>query len=300
MEPAIPDDALVAALCARLAERFGAGAPSTPELAAALATALADARAVWPDFALSASDFAAHVVARLPDDTAPLAALGAVRASELYLALACARGEAPALRAFEALYGAELTRAATRARAAEAADVVQLVRERLFAGAAPRIAEFAGQGSLAGWLRVTVTRLAVDLARKKSERPAADGAVQSLAVPAPDDPEVAYLRRLYGEEFRAAFELAVTDLTPAERNVLRWYHVQGLSIDQIAATRGGHRATAARQVQRAREALLQAVRARLAARLGVADAEVDSVMRAMGSDVHVSVRRVLASDLGEE
>src|SRR4051794_34617567 len=128
MEPAIPDDALVAALRAQLAERFGDGAPSAPALASALASALADARGVWPDFAVAPSDFAAHAVARLPDDTAPLAALGALRASELYLALACARGEASALRAFEALYGAELTRAATRARATDAADVVQLVR----------------------------------------------------------------------------------------------------------------------------------------------------------------------------
>lgn len=290
---------MLARLHARVAERFGDDRPPPDALAERLAHALHSARAAWPSLALPDEDFLAHLVERLPSDSAPLDSLARAKAGDLYLALACARGMPEALREFDAAHGEELRQLAARESTRDADDVVQLVRERLFTGDAPRIAEYAGQGDLRRWLRVTVTRLVIDVGRKRSEAPPAEPDALVLALPDPsDDPEIAYLKRHYSDEFRAAFEAAVGGLSPAERNVLRWYYVQGLGIDQIAATRGMHRATAARQVQRAREALLAATRRRLGERLGLGESELESVMRMIESQVQVSVRRVL--DLDDE
>lgn len=294
------DSALAKALCESLRERFPGRAPDLEPLALTLSEKLAEARAAWPALALEEEGFLAHLVARLPEDLEPLAALRSARAGELALCWACARGDAAALAAFDASYTATLSRAAAKARSVDAADVLQLLRERLFVGESPRILGYAGQGSLAGWLQVTATRLVLDLERKKTERPLAQEPSEPRAVPAPEDPEAEYLRRLYGQEFRAAFEAATAALTPDERNTLRYYYLQGLGIDQLAAARGVHRATAARQVQRAREALSAALRERLSQKLRVGGAELESVLRVLGSDLHVSVRRVLEQELEGE
>ena len=56
-----------------------------------------------------------------------------------------------------------------------------------------------------------------------------------------------------------------------------------------------HRATVARRITRARDALLSGTRRRLMMRLKLDRSELDSVMRMIESNVHVSLQRMLAS-----
>ncbi|MBN1606671.1 MAG: transcriptional regulator, partial [Polyangiaceae bacterium] len=71
------------------------------------------------------------------------------------------------------------------------------------------------------------------------------------------------------------------------------YYSAGLTIDEIAAAFGIHRATAARRVARARSALLAATRRELGERLRMSTAALKSVMRLIQSQLHASVRRLL-------
>jgi RNA polymerase sigma-70 factor, ECF subfamily len=215
--------------------------------------------------------------------------------TELELARACARGDAAALAIFEDTYGAELARIAARFPAVD--DGAQRIREKLFCGDAPRIAAFAGRGSLRGWLRALAVTTLIDVTRGRAEPAAAGPAADEIlaGLPAPGaDPELEYLKRTYARQFAEAFEAAVAGLAAEERNLLRYHFVHGLTVDQIGVVYACHRATAARRVAAARDALLAATRRELRERLDVAADVVDSILRLIESRVEISLSRLLA------
>jgi RNA polymerase sigma-70 factor (ECF subfamily) len=105
---------------------------------------------------------------------------------------------------------------------------------------------------------------------------------------------------LLREAYRDAFQTALGDtfaaLSPRERNLLRLHVLDGLGIDEIAAPYGVHRATAARWLNAVHEAILAGVHQRLRAhdpRLD--DAELESLGRAVRSELHLSLWRLLGS-----
>jgi RNA polymerase sigma-70 factor (ECF subfamily) len=107
------------------------------------------------------------------------------------------------------------------------------------------------------------------------------------------DPELQLLKRQHLAHFKAAFAEAVGTLDSSDRVVLRQHFVERLTIDQIGAVYHLHRATAARRLARAREALLAATRAALARRLGLAPVELESVLELIASRMEASVERLL-------
>lgn len=270
----------------------------------AIADLFAAGQAAFPDVRLEASSFAAHV-ARITHATQDVVVLRSLHGADLYLALGCALGLRPALDAFASRYGDEVRRAAAKSRL-RVDDLEQLLAQRLFvagpgddgAPRAPRITEYAGQGELRAWVRVAVARLTIDRARTKSGNEAlakGDDGPGGWGIPSPaDDPELDYLKRLYRHEFAVAFEEALGTLDVEQRNALRYQFAERLGIDQIAAIHGIHRATAARRLAQAREALLAETRRRLSNKLRLSHRELESVIRMIESQLHVSVSRLLA------
>jgi RNA polymerase sigma-70 factor (ECF subfamily) len=243
----------------------------------------------WPSLALDRATFRAHVTARAPE--ADLA-----RAADVFLACACAGGDPTALAAFEVAHLADLRAVYGQVRGARPPldEFVQIMRHKLFVGERPKIAEYGGTGELKSWVRVTGARTLVDLARqgRHSESPLEDGVSRALVAP-DDDPELEYMKRTYHAETRRAFEDAAQGLAPEARNVLRDHYAQGLGIDQIASIHGIHRATAARRLASAREAILRDTRQLLMQRLNVSRAELESVVRLIESQMHVTMERIL-------
>jgi RNA polymerase sigma-70 factor (ECF subfamily) len=105
---------------------------------------------------------------------------------------------------------------------------------------------------------------------------------------------------VYKNEFKDALQEAFANLTPRERNLLRHQGLHGLNIDQVGALYGVHRTTAFRWIEKARKALLRETRRALMKRLRVGSGEFLSIMRVVGGDLDVSVRRLLVSDIEEE
>ena len=222
------------------------------------------------------------------------------RAGDLWLALACESGSPAAIAEFQRAMAPEVRRAAQRSQRGplDPEDLVQLVWQKLFVGdadAPPKIREYAGEGDLRGWVRVVAVRSLVDVARKRSggEAPAAGERAVDLLFATGSDPELEYLKQHYRAEFAAAFTEAIAALEPEDRTSLRQHFVDRLSIDQVAHAQGIHRATAARRVQKARETLLSDTRRRLMAKLRLSRGELESVMRMIESQLHVSVARLL-------
>jgi RNA polymerase sigma-70 factor (ECF subfamily) len=260
---------------------------------------------------LTREEFAGEIAARLNDDDEDAARWwDHLRATDLHLACACARGVAGALEWFERVFGAEIARTAQRFErpGLPADDLIQLLRAKLFTvpstGGAParahdgrpRIALYTGQGFLQNWLRVTTTRTFIDCCRLNPEAPEVPIRNELVAVlPEPKgDPELALLKREHVTHFKASFAEAVAALDSADRLLLKQHLVERLTIDQLGALYHLHRASAARRIAKARDALLVATRIALARRLGLPPERLASVLELVASRLEASIERLLA------
>lgn len=296
-----------AALLPALRRALPSEALDVDDLEAQLGPMLDEALATWPDLGLSEGDFLRDLgacIARKPPESLRTW-LERLRAEDLYLARACARGIEPAIAAFEARYDNDLRHAARRfeGQSWSRDDLRQALREKLFVGsntADPKIESYLGQGYLQNWLRVTAVRTFIDIVRgnaqRKRETPTDDERVFDLADPELDL-ELEFLKREYRAEFKAAFADAMHDIGPAHRNMLRYHLVDRLNIDQIGAIYGVHRATAARRLGKAREALLHHTREQLMGRLHIDRDEYDSIMALINSRLDVSMHRLLETSV---
>jgi RNA polymerase sigma-70 factor, ECF subfamily len=277
------------AILAQLGDRASVGAM--------LASTLASARGAWPALVVPELEFVRHVATRLPLEQ-PVAAMTQLRAADLYLAFACARGDAGAIAHFESLTfrDVELAGATARATPDLIAETKAHLRSVLFVGSAerpPATAEYAGRGDLRGWVRVSALRHMIRIqARGRRELALDDGSLLEALSPA-DDPELGYLRELYREAFRDAFRRAVEALDQREKSLLRYQLLDGLSIDAIGVIHGVHRATAARWLVAARDALAEHTRRFLGAALGASVSEIESIIRLVRSRVDVSLERLI-------
>lgn len=246
-------------------------------------------RGTWPQIEVDLETFSRYVTARVATDE-----IDALHAGDLYLSVACARGDATAIRLVDEHYIATLVSALpafVQRQAAE--DIIQLVRVRFLIGEhgrPPRIGDFDGTAGLATWLRVAAIRIAISLHRKHQRETLFD---EVDAVAEAPDPELALLQRQYGAEFRAAFREGFVSLTPRERNLIRHHIVDRLGIDGIAALYGIHRATAARRLARARTTLIKRLRRELQARLQLDRQQLEGVLALLQGKLELSLRLFL-------
>lgn len=248
-----------------------------------------EAQRAWPALGVPAPTFFAYLAERLT----PESSLAEVHATDLYLACACVERRPAAIDAFEAqpFREAALVLGRMNAPADRVEDAKQNARRRLLADGA--LADYAGRGGLVAWLRVLLTRELVDLLRGERAHARLDTGELARAVGGALDPETEYLRTLYQGEFKRAFAEALKTLGARERRLLRYGYVERLGVDDVGALLGVHRATAARQIARARQTLLERTRQRLEARLRVSGAELQSILRLIESQVDVSLQRLL-------
>ncbi len=259
-----------------------------------LTSAWDDARRVWPGIDVPLARYTEFLRERV----VRAGGLAALHARDLYLACACLDEDASALRAFDALLDEVGRKLRFRAGSDEQLDdAKQLVRHVLVARgerSAP-LADYSGRGELGGWLRIALGRELLRVQARAATQPRADSGELGELIDADDDPESAYLKAHYEREFKEAFAAAMAALDDDERRLLRYGIVERLSIDEIGRLDGVHRATAARQLARARARLTEETRRVLRTRLRIDAGELDSVLRLIDSQVNVSVLRLLAS-----
>jgi RNA polymerase sigma-70 factor, ECF subfamily len=267
-----------------------------PQLALALQEQLSAARAAWPTLAISDEDFVAFLAERSgPSGLPPLA-----HAADLLLACACIAGDRGALSAFHAHYDRVVTRVLQRRAGNFGAidDVRQAVFEKLLVaadGERPKLGDYRGTGSLKSWVAsVAMTTLLMtrrsQLRRREQptddQDPIVDHVLQS-------GPELHYLKVRYRGPVEAAIVSALGQLADRERVLLRLHLCERMSIDRLGEMYGVNRATAARWLVNARQALLRATRLEIRRGLGVSDGECDSILNLVHSQLDVSLARHL-------
>jgi RNA polymerase sigma-70 factor (ECF subfamily) len=291
-------------LTAQLLRFVSADVTSAPEHAAAieqcLTSMLGVGRSTWSDLSLSPDDFLRYLADRLPERARLPDALHGLNAAELHLACCCALRRPRAYLAFErycfSMLPAVLSRFSSRDEFHD--EVRQALRERLFVakpGQRARIEDYSGRGSLVGWVRVAAVRLAIDLLRQRGKSlPSDEDALQTLTIE--PDAELRIWVERYRDEVKSAFRESFAALSVSERNLLRWHHLDGLTIDELAAMKRIHRSTVARRIARCCELLATNTHARLVARLGMPASQIDSVMRLVRSQLELSIERWLGGD----
>lgn len=291
-----PQASLAVLLRGQLAAAAPAGASPDP-LDAQLGDIVRSARRAWPSVALPLEVFLAHLAHHVPAGVAIETALARMHTDDLYLACACAQGIPDAVRAFEhhCLPAVEVAVVRFRAASDLVAEVKQRVRERaLVAGdGAPRISGFSGRGDLRSWVRAMAAREAIEVLRGARREAPADDDTALHALVAPGDVELEHAKAHYVAQFKQAFSAALRGLSPRDQTLLRQHVVDGLTIDELGALYQMHRATAARSLERARAAVLEATRAQLGSVLRVRPSELDSILRLIRSRIEVTLRGLM-------
>lgn len=252
--------------------------------------------AAWPTVSLSRERFRDHVLARVHARNSEAAhdVLQSMPPADIYIAAACADGNPAALAAFRdaLLPGLRATLGKLAMTPAQIDETIQRMLVMIFVGdgdgGAPQIATYTGRGTLRSWLRTIAVRTGRRMLGVEAA-PTADDEIAELPA-AVGDPELALLRDRHREQVRGAFAQAFAGLEERQRNVLRQYHIDGLTIDQLAGLYQVNRATTARWVAGARLAVITRTRQLLTEQFGLAASDVDSIIRLVRSQLHVSVR----------
>lgn len=262
-------------------------------VAAVAARIGAAGRAAWPTVQLSDEAIAANLTQRLADDAGTL--LDDLKDADLYLAIALTTKDPAAVRAFEDKVVPQIDVALRRLRLAggTADEVKQALRVELLADG--KIADFAGRGELAAWVRVSATRKALKLVRRADREETLDEILLDHWPSSTPDPGGKHIRTTYTAELKRAIREAFTALEVRQRNLLRQHILDELTIDDLARLYRVHRATCARWLADARADLGKLTRKKLLASLKVPSGDLDSLLRFLDSDIELSISRILQS-----
>ncbi len=288
---------------AELSRASGLPAPSAVAVESAWAATLDTARAAWPNVRFDAGQLATFIGVRLSGaDVA--SALASIAVADLAIAAACAAQEPTAHAAFDSiLTEVDAAGASTRATKDQIDEVKQLLRVQLLVATEdkpPGIVGYKGKGPLRGWVRITATRELIRHIKKAARDIPSDRQLEDALGANADDPVLEQLKGEYRAQFATALREAIAQLDAEDRTLLRQQIVDKLSIDEVGAAYGVHRATAARWLARSRGALVAATRTRLAAQLSIPVDEIDSVIRLVQSRLDASVVRYLREEKAEK
>jgi RNA polymerase sigma-70 factor (ECF subfamily) len=266
-------------------------------LEAALLALVQAARVAWPALEVEPVEFLGYVVERLPSDADLAAALASLHAPDLYLAYACARGDEQALAILEHHFLSEVGSYLSRGDALSdfTQEVKQVLRHRLLVaphGVLPKIGSYTGRGSLKTWLRIAMTRTAIDLRRRAAPTAPADDALPAPRASA-NDPELAYLKEHYRRELGHAMRATLALLSDRESNVLWLRYYQGMSAEAIGATYHVSARTVQRWLDLARDRVLSETHKLLAERLKVEPSEIRHMIHLAHSQLELSFTRLL-------
>jgi RNA polymerase sigma-70 factor (ECF subfamily) len=277
---------------------FVSAAPSSArprDLETALRARWDAARAAWPGVDVDETSFVRFLAERSGERLpAP------ERSGELYIACACTAGVPAALDAFRRVYRPVIAKAVRRTDPSDAFldDVMQVLGVKLFVATdddPPGIAQYGGRSSLRAWLATAATRTALNLRRRKDSEPHESVRSGVLALRETADPELLLLKASYKSEFEAAIRVAIETIPAKQKTLLLMQIVDDVTLPQLAAMHRVSRATVARWLASAREAVFEATRRELMGRLGLSTSEYESVAALIRSQLEVSLTTLLAT-----
>jgi RNA polymerase sigma-70 factor (ECF subfamily) len=140
---------------------------------------------------------------------------------------------------------------------------------------------------------VVAVRVALDMKRAAGHDRSADAdRMAQMVVDVALDPEMRLFRERHQGPFQQALGEALSSLSARERNLLRLHFAEGVTLEQLATSYQVHRATVARWLATARQAVMERVAGRLGESMGMSAGEVESVVRLLASQIDISLSRL--------
>jgi RNA polymerase sigma-70 factor (ECF subfamily) len=251
---------------------------------------MAAGKSRWPDLAVDRAQLARHL--REGGVAVDLAATSI--AGDLYLAYACLTNAPTAVKLFHKTFGQIVTATARQfdRTGALTDELWQRLAELLFVSQAdrpPRIAEYRGRGPLGAWVRTCAKRTALRLVKIDGSEILETKEAIAEEIADACDQELALLKSHYGELFRQELLVALSELSAKERTLLQLHLVAGLSTTRIAKMYRQHQSSVSRQLQKATATIFTLVKERLHLRLGVATAELESLLDLARSHIELTL-----------
>jgi RNA polymerase sigma-70 factor, ECF subfamily len=217
---------------------------------------------------------------------------------DLFLACACGAGDRVAWEIFLDEYLPQLhqwaVQACNRLQGGEdlSQDIVALLLEDR-----RKLASYDGRGRLASWLRVMVSRAAIDRIRKTRRDISLDEQSEQGQEPAagnslPPDEAIGPDAR-WGPILARSLELELKSLPPRDRLMLGLYYLDGLPLKKIGEQLGVHEATASRWLDGIRNQVKKAVEKQLRRLYGLKPSEIASLWGWAAENDQFSLKRIL-------
>lgn len=266
-------------------ERF-----SPPPSADALSRVLSAGRTRWPGLKVDSQELSRYLV----DRGISVEGLTPSIACDLFLAFACFANVPSAVQLFQTTYDPIIAATARRfdATGGMVDELRQRLAESLFVGAgrrAGRIGEYRGRGPLSAWVRTCAKRAALRLAKINSPEMLMTRDALADEISDVCDQELTLLKDHYGELFRKELVLALSELPAKDRMLLQLHLVAGLSTTRIAKMYHLNQSSISRQLQRAATTTFLLIKQRIHLRLGVATAELESLLDLARSHIELTL-----------
>jgi RNA polymerase sigma-70 factor len=233
-----------------------------------------------------------------------------LRHEDLFLALACSRGDRVAWECFTEEYLPLLQRfAAVACHDCDAGqDLAQEMISDLLGQAnadteakdAPggKLRSYNGRGTLAGWLRASVSHAAIDRFRRGKKQVSLEEITDGRDLPETNDRPCAgnvetELDARWGPVLIRSLEREIARLEARDRLLLSLYHVHEASLKSIGARYGVHEATASRWLEGIRQKVRKRVESDLRKAHGLTSREVRSLWHSLSEKGDPSLERVL-------
>jgi RNA polymerase sigma-70 factor len=223
--------------------------------------------------------------------------------SDLFLTTACASGDSLAWEGFRRQYRSVIHAAAlkTSTSAGEAAELSDTLLTDLFlpqesGRGESKIAQYHGLGSLEGWIKVVVHRMAIDQIRLHKR----DVPMEELEVELPsnrgkadetvEEREIHRAREMVAQCLTTALE----QLSAQERLVLNLYYLEGVNLKGIGQFLKAHESTASRLLDRLKTQLQKSVNKQLQERFKVRKTEVPHLIELAQGHLEIDFKRILS------
>ncbi len=258
-----------------------------------LAQLVATGRAKWPQFPISDADF----VTFLAQAIAPATLTVELRAADLWLVCACKHQLPGAFDVLETHYMPRVRRLLHRMRHTSETieDILQELRRKLMElnNVNATEAGYGGRGDLAGWLCIVAARTAGRRQMYEEREVSLESSAGIVLPSADEDPEMAFLQREHRHELLEAFRQTLVSFTARERNLLRYYFLDNLSIDKIAALYGVHRVTASRWINQVRDKVVLNTRENLARQISLSEAGFQRLLGLIASQIRPNIEALV-------
>ena len=274
-----------------------------PNLAQLLGEHLKEVESVWPQISLEHRIYLSFLAKRFLglQGLSLEERLEQMPSRDLYLACACIQGDPIAIQLFEEHYFVPAGMLVSQFRLSDTQlhEIQQHMRELLFVGTGeqlPRLTQYNGKGQLVRWVRVVTTRELFRMMKQdKQESPYNKELLEKVEAPQ-KNAEVQFLKVHYAARFKKAFYQALEALESKERNILRYYHLEGLNIDAIGDIFSVHRSTVARWINKIQDTLLSETKQFFKKELQVEQKELESIMLMIRSQMELTIQRFFSGD----